>query len=78
MIGKGIVRLENQRTSRDERIIKSARIMRSVLETRCHSNSCVKLISNSWGKNFQKGKIIIIIIIIICNKIASLGSGKQR
>ena len=39
---------------------KSARILRRVLETCCHSDSSGKLSANTGMKNSQMGKIIIV------------------
>ena len=48
-------------------LLRSARILRRVLEiegTCCHSNSSEKPLANAGGKDSQKSKIIIIIIVL--------------
>ena len=47
-------------------LLKSARILRSVLETCCHSNPSEKPPANAGAKkNYRKSKITIIILNII-------------
>ena len=53
-------------------LLRSARILRRVLETCCHSNSSEKPSANAGVKNSQKSKIIIMIKIIIFKVIFTL------
>ena len=46
-------------------LLRSARILRRVLETCCNSNSCKKLSANAGVKNSQRSKITIIMMITI-------------
>ena len=47
-------------------LLRSTRIVRSIQETCCHSNTSEKPSANAGVKNSQRSKII-------CNRIASVG-----
>ena len=66
-IAKGLIKeLEDLKIRRhEEALLKSTRILRSLLEACCHSNSSEKPSANVGVKNSQRSKMMMIIIMII-------------